>query len=101
MANYLRSYLGKKKERLDYWECRLLDEMRFGVTPEVERLVEKVREAQLAVLKDRRASILQNGVIERPLFEKIDARVAQWKSKSTDEIIDDYQKKLPVVADQD
>ncbi len=87
MANYLRSDLGKKKNNLFFWESRLMDEMRSGITPKVERMAEKVREAHLAVLKDGRASIVPNGVREIPLFERIDAEAAQWKSKSTDAMI--------------
>jgi hypothetical protein len=94
MARYLaRPFPAKKLELLERRERQILREIDTGIESELLFLAaEKVREAQLAYLKAKRYYVVDDGSRDFPGFKKIDLALADWQSKTPEEVVKHYKK---------
>jgi hypothetical protein len=82
-------------EILEKEERELLHQIKIHSGYDSEKLyraAEKVRKAQLAVLKGKKHYVVDDGNPNFEGFKKIDLEMAEWTSKTLEEIIEKYKK---------
>ena len=94
MTSYIRrSFPAKRLEILEMEERELLHEIHSGYeTEKLHRAAEKVRKAQLAVLKGKKHHATDNGLLNPERYQKIDSEMTEWASKTVDAIIEMYRQ---------
>ena len=93
MTTYLRrSYPAKKLAILGKRENEIMQALQSGVSKErLFKVAEKVRSAHLAVLKGKRHYVVDDGHPHLDEFQELDAKTAEWTSKSVEEIVKYYR----------
>jgi len=93
MTTYLRrSYPAKKLAILGKRENELSHAVHAGLSQEkLIKAAEKVRAAQLSVLKGKRHYIVDDGHPHFDGFKEIDAKAAEWTSIKVEKIIEQYR----------
>ena len=93
MTTYLRrSYPAKKLAILGKRENELMHAIHAGLSArKAINAAEKVRAAQLAVLKGKRHYIVDDGHPHFDGFKEIDAKTSEWTSIDAEEIVEQYR----------
>jgi hypothetical protein len=94
MTTYIRrSYPAKKLAILGKRENEIMHAIYSGFSNErLFKAAEKVRAAQLAVLKGKRHYVVDDGNPHFDGFKEVDAKTAEWTSKPVEEIVRYYRE---------
>jgi hypothetical protein len=94
MTSYIRrAFPAKRIDILQKEERELLHAIKSDSnTEKLVRTAEKVRQAQLKFLKGKKHYVVDDGNSNFEGFKKIDIEIAEWSSKTVEEIIEKYKR---------